>query len=74
MEITQGALGSEGQYSIVFKEGKAILEAAHVHASGKVALVIEQDACYFLDQLAQAIPGTIDDALLTILKAAVKSI
>jgi len=72
MEVLKGEIGEEGKYVLKFQEGKVRLEASHVHASGKVAFVIEQDAEYFMDKLAEAIPGKIDDTLLAILKGAVK--
>jgi hypothetical protein len=74
MELTQGVIGEEGSYALKFEGGKVLLEASHVHASGKVSFVIEQDAEYFMDKLAEAIPGKIDDAILALLKGAVKAV
>ncbi len=65
-----GAIGPEGSWKMAFKDGKVILSAKHVHASGEASIELMEDAAYFLDLLAKSIPGQIDDAIIAALKAA----
>lgn len=72
VDLVNEALGSEGNVSLKFEGGKAKLAVSHAHASGSVALVVEEDACYFLDKLAAAIPGAFDDAIIAMAKEVLK--
>jgi hypothetical protein len=74
VDIVEKDLGPEGSVSLKFEDGKAKLALKHEHASGAVSLLVEEDAGYFLDKLAAAIPGAWDDAALAILKGLVKGL
>lgn len=74
MDLVKGVLGTEGSYELKFEGGKVVLSLVHKHASGDIGLVVKEDAEYFIDQLAKAIPGTFDDKLLELLKGAVKAL
>lgn len=74
MDLASGQVGSEGAYELKFEDGKAVLKVTHAHASGKVSLIVEEDAIYFMDKLKDAIPGKIDDAVIELLKGAVKAV
>lgn len=41
---------------------------------GKVVIVVTADSAVAIDELKKLIPGTIDDAVLEVLKTALKSI
>lgn len=68
------ALGPEGQLVMKLEGGKVVISLSDVHASGSVSLSVSEDAGYFLDKLAALIPGTIDDALIAVIKAALKAV
>lgn len=72
VEITKGALGSEGSYALSVQDGKLMLTVSHAHASGSVSIIVQEDAGYFLDKLAALIPGTFDDVLIGLAKDALK--
>jgi len=72
MDLVKESLGSEGSVSLKVSDGKLLITLEHTHASGKLSLVAEEDASYFLDKLAAAIPGQIDDAVLAVIKGALK--
>jgi hypothetical protein len=70
-DIAQGQVGKVGQYDVEFKGGKLVAKIDAKPADGVAAGVfVEVDAAVVLDALAKAIPGTIDDALLGVAKAA----
>lgn len=73
MELINQPLGVEGSLEISFKEGKLLLSVKHAHASGSVGIVAEQDAGYFLDKLAEAIPGDWDKAVIEVLKGIIRT-
>jgi hypothetical protein len=70
-DIVDGKIGNVGSYDVEFKDGKLKAQVAASPAEGVSAgAFIEIDAAMVLDALAKAIPGTIDDALLGVAKAA----
>jgi len=74
MDLANKDLGSEGNVELKVVDGKLILEVSHIHASGKVSLLVEEDGTYFLDKLAKAIPGQVDDAIFAVIKGALKAV
>ncbi len=74
MELINEKIGAEGSLGVKLSQGKLLVEAKHMHKSGSVSLVVEENADYFFDKLAAAIPGTIDDAVLALIKQAVKAL
>lgn len=71
-DIAEGKLGTIGGYDLEFKGGKLIAKV-NVGAEGiSGALSLEFDADKLLDALAKAIPSQIDDALIGVLKGALK--
>lgn len=74
MKLVEEKLGSEGEFAIEIVQGVLKVSLNHLHASGKAGVLLEQDAGYFMDKLAAAIPGTLDDALLAIVKDALKKL
>ena len=73
-ELVEGKVGTIGDYGVEFKEGKLMLVAkVEWHGlSSEVKLGVGADAV--IDALKAAIPGVIDDAILEVVKAALKSL
>lgn len=69
-KIEQGELKAE----VKFVKGEivaiAALDAKGIKSELKVAIPTD----YFLDELAKAIPGTIDDSLIAVIKMALKAV
>lgn len=70
MEIVEGKLGAVGDYDLEVVGGKVIMKLGVKHGALAAALSVELDAVALMDVLAAAIPGTIDDAVLGVIKAA----
>lgn len=69
-QLAQGNIGTVGKYDIDFKEGHLVLEIDANVPVGSAGLVIKVSAEKVLDAIAKAIPGTIDDAVIGVIKAA----
>jgi hypothetical protein len=71
-ELAGDAIGKEGMYELKIVEGNLVfvigMDTKGVDA--KFDFKIESD--YFLDKLAAVIPGEIDDAVIAMLKVALK--
>jgi len=67
-------IGSEGKAKVELKDGKLYIvgfyDGKQMDAELKVGIEVDM----FIDQLAEAIPGKIDDAILGVLKVALKSL
>lgn len=57
MEMGQVPVGPEGKMKIDVVGGKIVLQFDHVHASGKVTLMAEEDLKYFLEALKPKLPA-----------------
>lgn len=72
MDLVEKDLGKELKLKLDFTSGKlqlgVILDSEGVDVGVNVAV----DSDYFLDLLADAIPGEVDDAIIEMLKAAFK--
>lgn len=68
----QKDLGPEANYSISFVDGKLKLAIKYDGKQADAELAILLDGSAFLDKLAAAIPGKIDDMILAALKGALK--
>jgi hypothetical protein len=73
MELLKQELGAEGEVAVVVAGGKLSLVAKYDSKGldGEVKLSVDSD--YFIDELKAKIPGVIDDAILEILKNALKA-
>lgn len=69
-EIAEVKLGEVGKFDVEFKEGKLVLSLDAGVAYGSAGLVVKVDAAAVLDALAAKIPGTVDDAIIGVIKAA----
>lgn len=74
MELVSEKIGSEGVLEVDVVNGQLVVSATHKHASGEVVLTAKEDVGYFLDKLAAKIPGAVDDAIIGVIKAALKAL
>jgi len=70
--LVDGKIGSEFDYKLELKDGKLRLEGKYGGAGGAAGAFFELEPNYFLDKLADAIPGEIDDMVIAALKGALK--
>lgn len=72
MDIKEGAIGAEGLYDLEIKEGNLVLMVSHGSKGLEAAISLKVNTEYFIDKLAEKIPGEVDDAIFAILKGALK--
>lgn len=65
-------LGSEANVDVLLKDGKVILVAKYDGKETDAELSVSVSVDMLLDKLAAKIPGQIDDAVIGLLKAALK--
>lgn len=72
MELVDVPVGSEAKLEVDLVEGKLQLSFAYEGkgVGSKLSVMLEPE--YFMDKLAAAIPGKIDDAVLALIKGALK--
>lgn len=73
MELAQGEIGAEGSYDLALVGGKLVLSVKHASKGAELGVSVAVDGDYFADKLAAAIPGKLDDAIIGMLKAALKA-
>jgi hypothetical protein len=73
MDIKDGAIGSEGSYDIDLEAGDLVFKVAHGSKGVSAGVEVRIKADYFLDKLAEKIPGEVDDAIFAVLKGALKA-
>ena len=56
-----------------FKAGKIIIRLAYAGEGAGAAVELNASADYFLDKLAAAIPGQIDDQVIALIKLGLKN-
>lgn len=69
-ELAAGELGPEAKYDVKIVEGKVVMAIKYDGVETDAELVVKIDAGLFLDKLAAAIPGQIDDAIIAVLRGA----
>lgn len=67
-------IGNEGKAKVELKDGKLYIVGAYDGKQMDAELKVGIEVDMFIDQLAEAIPGKIDDAILGVLKVALKSL
>ena len=72
-DIVDGKVGELGAYDVEFKGGKLVARLEAGKSGLKAAVLLEVEADVVIDALKAAIPGQIDDAVLEILKVALKA-
>lgn len=73
MELIVKQLGPEANVKVVLEKGKISLVAGLDTKGFDANVQMSIDSDYFLDELAAKIPGGIDDAVISVLKVALKS-
>ena len=68
--LMKGGLGSDGNYQLNFENGDLIFTVSYDGdgLDGEIRLILDPE--YFIDKLADAIPGKLDDLILEGLKQA----
>jgi hypothetical protein len=74
MEIVKHEISKEANVTVEITEGNIVLKAALDTSGLGAQLITTVNGDYFFDKLKEAIPGQIDDAVIDMLKAAVKAI
>jgi hypothetical protein len=72
-DIAEGKIGSDGKYDLELVEGKLKLTVAYDAGGVEAGVSVALNPDYFLDKLAAVIPGQVDDAVIALLKAALKA-
>lgn len=67
-------IGTEGKVDVKLGGGFVTLVAGYAGTETKANLSVTVSVDILLDKLAGAIPGQVDDAVITVLKAALKAI
>lgn len=62
----------EATLDVDFKDGKLRLSVSYDGKGADAGLFVDLDPDYFLDKLKAVIPGQIDDAIIDMLKGALK--
>ena len=65
-------LSKELDFEFKFKDGNVVLIVSYEGKGFKSSFANELKSEYFLDKLAEAIPGTLDDMVIEGLKQAIK--
>jgi hypothetical protein len=69
-ELATGPIGAEAKYDVKLEEGKLHIAIVYDGVETDAELKVKIDAGLFIDKLAAAIPGQIDDAIFAVLKGA----
>lgn len=69
-DLANVEISKEADVSLEYKDGKLRLTAGYDGKGADVGLYVDIEPDYFLDKLAEAIPGEIDDKVIALLKAA----
>lgn len=69
-DLVSGAIGSAGKWDIAFKDGKLMLSAEYDPDLASIGLSVAIGAKQVLEALKVAIPGTIDDAIFSVIEGA----
>lgn len=72
-EIVKQDIGPETKFDLKLVGGNLVVELKYEGAGGVASVSAGITAEYFIDKLAALIPGTLDDAVLGLVKAALKA-
>lgn len=70
--LVSGSIGTLGTYELAWKSACLMFTVSIKAGPMKVATSVEVDSMEAFDEIAKAIPGTIDDAVIAVVKAALK--
>lgn len=71
-ELAGGKLGHEGLYNLELVGGKLKVTVGYDGAGLDAGVFVAVEPEYFIDKLAELIPGKVDDAVFAMLKGALK--
>lgn len=76
MQIVNTNLGTVGNFELKLEGGKLVIITKASYDKGGVdgSLNLSVDSSVILDLIAKAIPGQVDDAVIAVMKAALKSL
>ena len=69
-DLVAGPIGAEASYDVKLEGGKLVIAVKYDGAETDADLKVALDAGLFMDKLAALIPGTIDDAVIAVIKGA----
>ena len=72
-DIVDGQIGEIGSYDVEFKEGKLLAKIGLEKVGLGVNLQVSINSDAVIEAIKKAIPGQIDDAILSLLQTALKS-
>ncbi len=67
-------ISKEAKFDLKVQGGKLILAVTYDGAQVDAAVTVSVDGAAFLDKLAAAIPGSIDDAVIAVAKGAIAAL
>lgn len=70
--LIEGNLGKELNYELEFVDGELCFLFGYDGKGIDAGTYVKLEPEYFLDKLAEAIPGNVDDAVIAAIKAAIK--
>lgn len=73
-DLVKGAIGSEGSYDVDFKDAKVILNVSYAGDQAQASLSLSVSIDLLMDKIKDKIPGQIDDAVIDLLKSALKAL
>jgi len=71
-KVGSAARFHKGEYVLKLEGGMLVFEMSHDSKGAMVNSSVRIRMDYFLDKLAEAIPGTIDDVVIELIKGALK--
>ena len=74
MDIVQGQVGPEASYDLKMEGGQLKLSANYKGVQAGASASISVEPGLFLDKLKALIPGQLDDALIELVKGALKAL
>ena len=72
-QIYEKKIGSDGEFELEFKDGKLRLILGLDSKGVDAGVFVDLEPEYFLDKLKKAIPGELDDAIINMIKGALKA-
>lgn len=74
MELVHGAIGAEASYDLKMEAGLLKLSVSYKGNEAGASASVSLEPGLFLDKLKALIPGQIDDAVIELLKSALKAL
>jgi len=72
MDLMDGKIGSEGDYDLVWKDGKLRFTIGYDGKGVDSGIYLDLEPSYFMEKLKLAIPGELDDKVIDMIMLAMK--